>query len=91
MFAGSGMNRHVETSEEMTFSSLNDPVDIARAESALDAAWHQISASLKDNVDFDTERLRLADIVVGLIPVAEDEADLTRRAIERYFKSRPSG
>lgn len=91
MFAGSGTNRHVEASEEMTFSSLNDPVDIARAEAALDAAWHQIRASLKDNVDCDTERLRLADIVVGLIPIAEDEADLARRAIERYFKSRPSG
>jgi glutathione S-transferase len=84
------MDHHVGASEEMTFSSLNDPVDIARAEAALEAAWHQIKASLKDNVDFGSERLRLADIVVSLIPVAEDEADLARRAIERYFKTRPS-
>lgn len=91
MFAGSASDRHVETSEDMTFSSLNDPVDIARAEAALDAAWHQIKASLKENVDFDSERLRLADIVVSLIPIAEDEADLARRAMERYYKTRPSG
>ncbi len=90
MFAGSASDRHVETSEEMTFSSLNDPVDIARAEAAFDAAWHQIKASLKENVEFDSERLRLADIVVSLIPIAEDDADLTRRAMERYFKTRPS-
>lgn len=81
---------HVETSDEMTFSSLNDPVDIARAEAAFDAAWYQIKASLKENVDFDSERLRLADIVVSLIPVAEDEADLARRAIQRHFKTRSS-
>lgn len=74
----------------MTFSSLNDPVDVARAEAAFDAAWHQVEASLKENADIETERLRLADIVVSLIPIAEDEADLARRAIERYFKTRPS-
>ncbi|MGN6097543.1 MAG: hypothetical protein ACTHP8_15040 [Bosea sp. (in: a-proteobacteria)] len=91
MFAGSASDRHIEASEEMTFSSLNDPVDIARAEAALDVAWHQIKVSLKENVDFDSERLRLADIVVSLIPIAEDEADLARRTIERYFKTRPSG
>ncbi len=73
----------------MIFSSLNDPVDVARAEAALDRAWHQVKDSLKENVDVETGRLRLADIVVSLIPIAEDEADLTRRAIERYFKAPP--
>jgi len=71
----------------MTFSSLTDPVDVARAEAALEAAWREIKASLKKNADFNSERLRLADIVVSLVPIAEDEADLTRRAIERYCKT----
>lgn len=74
----------------MTFSSLNDPVDVARAEAAFEAAWHQIKASLQKNADFNSVRLRLADIVVSLIPIAEDEADLARRAIERYLKAPPS-
>lgn len=73
----------------MTFSSLNDPVDIARAEAALEAAWYQVKSSIKEDFDNETERLRLAEIVVSLVPIAEDEADLARRSIARYFKALP--
>lgn len=69
----------------MPFSSLSDPVELARAAAALDSAWQEIKASLPDATE--SERIRLAYIVASLVAVAKDEGDLTRRAIERYRKS----
>ena len=70
----------------MPFSSLNDPVDVARAQAALDAAWDATKASVAE-VDQARERTRLAVIVASLAPVAVDEMDLARRALERYRKT----
>lgn len=67
----------------MPFSSLRDPVDLARAQAALDAAWSEIRLTIPDAFD-ERERTRLAYIVAALVAVAEDEDDLARRAIERY-------
>lgn len=66
----------------MLFSSLTDPVDLARAAAALDAAWNEIASQL-DPSD-ERERSRLAYIVASLVSVTEDEEELTRRAIEKY-------
>ncbi len=70
----------------MPFPSLNDPVDLARAQAALEAAWNEVRSTIPDALD-ERERTRLAYIVAALIYVAEDEDDLTRRAIERYRRS----
>lgn len=70
----------------MPFSSLTDPVDLARAGAALEAAWAAIKAQ-QPNADA-IERERLAFIVANLVPLAMDEDDLTRRAVEK-FRSGP--
>lgn len=68
----------------MPFSSLRDPVDIARAQAALDAAWEKIRPSLDDRQDRERERQRLASIVTNLVMVAIDDEDLARRALEKF-------
>ncbi|MGO4175056.1 hypothetical protein [Bosea sp. TAF32] len=70
----------------MPFSSLNDPVDLARAQAALEAAWKDVKPADIDVFD-ERERTRLAYIVAALVAVAEDEDDLKRRAVERYRQS----
>jgi len=65
------------------FSSLNDPVDLARAQAALEAAWEDVKPANTDVFD-EQGRTRLAYIVAALVAVAEDEDDLKRRAVERY-------
>uniref|UniRef100_A0A9E8CP04 Uncharacterized protein n=1 Tax=Bosea sp. NBC_00436 TaxID=2969620 RepID=A0A9E8CP04_9HYPH len=68
----------------MPFSSLSDPVDLARAQAALEAAWNEIRSTIPDAFD-ERERNRLAYIVAALAAIAGD--DLTRRAIARYRQS----
>ena len=70
----------------MPFSSLNDLVDLARAQAALEAAWSEVRSSIPDAFD-DRKRARLAYIVAALVAVAEDEDDLIRRAVERFRRS----
>ncbi len=70
----------------MPFSSLTDAVELARASAALDAAWNEVRLSLSDPYD-ERERTRLAYIVASLVAVAEDEDDLTQRAIERFRRA----
>ncbi len=70
----------------MPFSSLTDPVELARASAALDAAWNEVRLSLSDPYD-ERERTRLAYIVASLVAIAEDEDDLTQRAIERFRRA----
>jgi len=73
----------------MPFSSLHDPVDVARAQAATEAAWGQVRNSLKDDTNATEERSRLARIVVDLVGIAEDETDLARRAVVRFFNMSP--
>lgn len=70
----------------MPFSSLSDPVDLALAQAALEAAWNEVRSTIPDAFD-ERERTRLAYIVAALVAIAEDEDDLARRAIERYRQS----
>ncbi len=73
----------------MPFSSPTDPVELARARTALDAAWNEIRLSLSDPYD-ERERVRLAFIVASLAVIAEDEDDLTQRSIERFRRAQAS-
>lgn len=68
----------------MPFSSLRDPVEIARAQAALDAAWEKIRPGLDEGQDLERERQRLAYIVANLVLIAIDDEDLTRRALEKF-------
>ncbi|ODT22006.1 MAG: hypothetical protein ABS35_15945 [Kaistia sp. SCN 65-12] len=67
----------------MPFSSLHDPVDLARAQAALDAAWEIVKPDI-DSAQTDRERAKLASIVAAMTTFAEDEDDLMRRALKRY-------
>lgn len=69
----------------MPFSSLNDPVDIARSLAAWEAAWGRIqSQQIPMLGSEDAERVRLQYIVGALVPLALDEDELVERAIERF-------
>jgi len=70
----------------MPFSSLVDPVDLARAQAALEAAWNEIRSTIPD-ASSEPERTKLAYVIAALVPFAVDEDDLTRRAIERHRQS----
>ncbi len=70
----------------MPFSSLTDPVELACAQAALDAAWKVIKSMVPEDVR-ERERTRLAYIIAAFIAVAEDEDELVRRAINRYRNS----
>lgn len=71
----------------MPFSSLSDPVVLARAWEALDAAWARIEPTI-DKDDRAVARVRLAYMIANLAMVAQNEADLAERATER-FNRRP--
>lgn len=70
----------------MPFSSLTDPVELARAQAALDAACEELRSTSPD-MDIEKVRLRLAYIIAALVAVADDEDDLTRRAVARFLHS----
>jgi len=67
----------------MPFSSLSDPIDLGRAQAALETAWAQIKPALPADTH-ERERTRLAHLVTALASLAEDEEDLALRAVERY-------
>lgn len=67
----------------MPFSSLHNPVELARAQAALDEAWSRIKP-LIDEADRDRERTRLSYIVASLVMLALDEDDLVERALRHY-------
>ena len=67
----------------MPFSSQNDPVDVARAQAALDAAWNEIKGGIAEK-DSERERTQLTYIITSMALVALDEADLVGRALEKY-------
>ncbi len=67
----------------MPFSSLRDPLDLARAYAVMDAAWTE----LKDAIPVaqrESERTRLAYMVASLAPLALDEDDLLRNVLHQF-------
>ena len=67
----------------MPFSTLADPVDFARAEGALDAAWRKIEPEITA-IEREEARAHLARLVANYAMVALDEEDLAIRALERF-------
>lgn len=53
------------------FSSLTDPIDLARAEAALKKAWAELKPSLAVGSQA-LERTNLAYIIASLVPLALD-------------------
>lgn len=73
----------------MPFSSLKDPVDLARAIAAVEEAWAEIRASSYEQLGTEEqERERLKYIVASLVPIALDETELVARAVERFTGER---
>ncbi|HEV7321747.1 MAG TPA: hypothetical protein VGO04_24345 [Ensifer sp.] len=67
----------------MPFSSLKDPVDLARAFAVIEAAW----SDLKDTIPKDrweAERTRLAYLVASFTPLALDEDDLKQNVLLQF-------
>ncbi|MCR4524539.1 MULTISPECIES: hypothetical protein [unclassified Bosea (in: a-proteobacteria)] len=62
---------------------MTDPIDLARAEGALEKAWAELNPSLSAGSD-ELERNNLAYIVASLVPLALDEDDLAQRAVDRF-------
>ncbi|MGO4176003.1 hypothetical protein [Bosea sp. TAF32] len=67
----------------MLFSSLTDSDHLARAQAAFETAWVEIAPSIPVALE-EPERSKLANIIVSLVAVAADEAELARLAVERY-------
>lgn len=72
----------------MPLSSLTDPIDLARAQGALEIAWSKLEPEVPQ-YDRDDARTRLAHIIASYAIVAVDESDLVSRALER-FRSKPA-
>lgn len=67
----------------MAFSSLHDPIDVARAYRALEAAWDEIAACIPAG-EREREHARLACLIAYQAPLALDEKDLIRRALTQF-------
>lgn len=74
-------------SNAVPFSSLIDPVDVARAQAALDAGWEIVGRDLLEPLR-PGARLELAFMVAKLVSIVTDEAELTERAIKLFRDSR---
>ncbi|WP_156412396.1 hypothetical protein [Bosea sp. Root483D1] len=59
---------------------MTDPIDLPRAEAALEKAWAELKPSLAAGSG-ELERNNVAYIVASLVPLALDEDDLAQRAI----------
>jgi len=70
----------------MPFSSLSDPVEIARAHAALEQVWIEIERlGIEHHGTRDGERTRVAQIVVGLLAQPVPDDDLIRLAVARFI------
>jgi len=70
----------------MPYSSLSDPVDLARAQAVLKAVWDEVVSSTPDGFE-QRQRTRLAYIVAALVAVADDDDDLKRKVLDLYRQS----
>jgi hypothetical protein len=67
----------------MPFSSLKDPVDMARAFAVMEAAWSDLKGSIPEDRR-DAERVRLAYLVASVAPSALDEDDLKKNVMLQF-------
>jgi hypothetical protein len=70
----------------MPFSSLTDPIELARAEAAPEKAWAELKPWRPEGSG-EQERNNFAYIVASLVPLAFDEEDLAQRAIDRFCEN----
>jgi hypothetical protein len=70
----------------MALSSLKDPIDLARAQGALELTWRTLQAEGLV-MSPATDRARLSLIIVNLVGLAIDEDDLAKRAVDKFKKS----
>ncbi len=73
----------------MPFLSLTDPADLARAQTALEAAWIEMKPAIPE-ADHKRERTELAYCIAALVGGAAAGDELKDRAIERYRNARAS-
>lgn len=71
----------------MPFSSLTDPVDLARAQAALETAWQILKMGI-DEEEHERERTRLAYIVASFAMIANDENEMVEKALRRYREAK---
>jgi len=75
--------------DAMPFSSLSDPVEIARAQAALELAWREIERlGLPYHGTPEGERARAAQIVAGLMSQSVSDDELVRRVVIRFVDKR---
>lgn len=68
----------------MPFSSLSDPADLARAQSAFYLVWLEIVAGGHVSETEQAGRDGLAEVIIALLPSCADEAELVELAVERF-------
>jgi hypothetical protein len=68
----------------MPFSSLADPVEVARAHAAFAAAWERLTEKELAVVANPGARDRLAYIVTHLVTICNDENEIVDRALTRF-------
>ncbi len=71
----------------MPFSSLTGPVDLARAQAALETAWQILKLGI-DEEEHERERTRLVYIVASFAMIANDENELVEKALRRYREAK---
>lgn len=72
----------------MSFSTLLDPVHVARAHAALEMAWNTVrSSSETERWGEDAAKKRLELFIESYALIAGDETDLANRAVERFRKA----
>jgi hypothetical protein len=67
----------------MSFMSLSDPSDLARAYAVLEAAWDELKSGIPESQQ-DAARKRLAYLVASLAPLAIDEKQLRKNVLHQY-------
>lgn len=73
----------------MLFASLHDPIDLARAQGALDAAWAEICGRELENLgSVEAERERLSHIVSGLLLAVASDRELVTRTVGKFVALR---
>lgn len=72
----------------MPFSSLHDPDALAQAGRVLDAAWAKLLERDLLPMGSESERVRLAHIVAGLLKSGTADNELVDAAIARFLDQR---
>ncbi|SIP95061.1 hypothetical protein [Bosea sp. TND4EK4] len=78
-----GMSAPLRGAERMPFSSFSDPADLGRCQAVLDRAWALVESRVMEE-SRDLERMRLAYIVVSVLPRFSNDDDLIQEVVDRF-------